>query len=214
MNVLDIVIIAIFVAACIQGYIRGFITSVISFGGWIIAAILAFKFSPFMTDLLLEKTTLYSKIAEMLNSRFSDVSTVGSTTYNPLGDMNLPKILTHNMSEAASTQGTLGGLVATILINVLSVLIIFIGVKLVLYIIGMILNSVADLPVLKQANKLGGVVFGLIKGGIIIYLVLAIMVPVVGLTENTLFIDMLSESTIGNIMYHNNILLFLTKAYF
>jgi hypothetical protein len=53
-------------------------------------------------------------------------------------------------------------------IYAVSIIIIFIAVKIILTIIIKLLGVVAELPILKQFNELGGLVYGLIRGIFII----------------------------------------------
>ena len=67
-------------------------------------------------------------------------------------------------------------------------------------------SRIAKLPVIKQFDKLGGVIYGVLEGIIIIYLVLAIISfisPMIG--EN--IIAAIDESMVGSMLYNNNLLL-------
>ena len=67
-------------------------------------------------------------------------------------------------------------------------------------------SLIAKLPVIKQFDKLGGVIYGILEGIIIIYLTLAIIsfiAPIIG--EN--IITAIDESMVGSMLYNNNLLL-------
>ena len=64
-----------------------------------------------------------------------------------------------------------------------------------------------SLPILKQFNKAGGIIYGIIKSLIIIYLLLAIVFAITYITGNTTISKAISESYITKLFYNNNILL-------
>ena len=67
-------------------------------------------------------------------------------------------------------------------------------------------NAVAKLPIIKQFNEMGGLLYGVLRGLLIIYVAMLI-IGVVGQInpENTVHQN-LNSSYIGKMMYNNNIL--------
>jgi uncharacterized membrane protein required for colicin V production len=68
--------------------------------------------------------------------------------------------------------------VSGIIINLLSIILIFIAVRIAFAITAVLLNSLVRLPVLKQFNKLGGIAAGFIKGVVVLMLAFALVIPV------------------------------------
>ena len=64
-----------------------------------------------------------------------------------------------------------------------------------------------SLPILKQFNKAGGIIYGIIKALIIIYVILAIIFALTYITGNTVISEIISKSYITKVFYNNNILL-------
>ena len=56
-----------------------------------------------------------------------------------------------------------------------------------------------SLPILKQFNKVGGIVYGLLKSFIIIYIVLSIVFAITYITGNITMSEAISESYITKI---------------
>ena len=76
-----------------------------------------------------------------------------------------------------------------------------------LVLLTIIADVIMNLPILKQFNKIGGVLYGIIKSLIIIYIVLAIIFAITYITGNTTISDAISRSYITKIFYNNNVLL-------
>ena len=68
-----------------------------------------------------------------------------------------------------------------------------------------IFGAIASLPIIKQIDKLGGLIYGIIEGLLIIYIILAIL-SFVDVQEIQLAIK---SSYITSILYNNNLLLLL-----
>ena len=61
------------------------------------------------------------------------------------------------------------------LINVASVIILFIGLKIITSLIIVILNKIANLPIISVANKLGGLILGAFNGILVVYLIILLL---------------------------------------
>lgn len=65
---------------------------------------------------------------------------------------------------------------------------------------------IANLPFIKLFNKSGGLIYGLIKGFLVIYLILAVFSIISPLISSWGIIDAIQDSTLGSKMYNNNII--------
>ena len=67
-------------------------------------------------------------------------------------------------------------------------------------------DKIAELPILKQFNKTGGIIYGLLRGVLIIY-VLLMLIGVFGQVNPNNSVHMqIEDSYLGKLMYDNNIL--------
>ncbi|MCG8501935.1 MAG: CvpA family protein [Firmicutes bacterium] len=101
----------------------------------------------------------------------------------------------------------LSGNISVIIVNIISVILIFMAIKLILFIVGSTLDQFMKLPVLNEMNKLGGGIFGVVNGLIIIYIVFAILTLFAPIQASAPLIEMINESSIAKIFYNHNILL-------
>ena len=93
------------------------------------------------------------------------------------------------------------------IINICAFLGIFVIVRILAFLLTIIADLIMSLPILKQFNKAGGIIYGIIKSLIIIYLLLAIVFAITYITGNTTISKAISESYITKLFYNNNILL-------
>lgn len=116
------------------------------------------------------------------------------------------------ISEAANTaKDSIVETVATNLsvtaIKIITLVLLFILIRIALVCIKFITNIISKLPIISGINKIGGIVYGVIEGLFIIYLILAITMAISTMTGNTEILIYINQSNIGKIMFNNNILL-------
>ena len=99
--------------------------------------------------------------------------------------------------------------------RVISEKIVSVGVAIVLYIVlrialiflKYVVGGISKLPIIKQLDKVGGVAYGVLRGAIIIYIILAILFFVVSLNDSGIISEAITNSIISKILYENNIIL-------
>ncbi len=223
MNWIDVCVIIIIVVNGIRGLAQGLIISVFNMTSFIIAAIVSKIYYSKLSQFIMNKTPLSVKIYEFILKRINETNIQsnmidGQGQTNVFEMMNLPKTLgnllmeneflkEYNQEAMINIHNYIADATTKIIVDLLSIVIIFLGILLILNILGHILNSVASLPIINQFNRLGGLVFGTFKGTLIVFILLAIMVPVVSMFPNCFIEEALYKSTIAKDLYNYNILL-------
>lgn len=198
---IDLILIAIIALFTFIGYKRGLIKvafGLVSFILAIIISILAYK--P-ISNFVINYTPLDDYIEATVSKRLDSPETTDQETENIVSTY-------YNNIKNASTAVISNGISKSI-INVACMIIVFITVKIILLFFRFIGDLISKLPLIKQFNTAGGFIYGLLKGFIIIYVVLAlitILSPIVNLNN---IINLINSSIITNIMYNNNIIFIL-----
>lgn len=91
------------------------------------------------------------------------------------------------------------------IINILSVILLYISLRLLLWIIFKMLGLVFELPLLRSVNKLAGALIGVVNALFIIYIITAILILFV--PGNIEIQDAVSQTYITKYFYENNVLL-------
>ena len=225
---MDICVIIIIVISGLRGLSIGLILSFFNIASYIVAGIIAKVYYPFVSIFIVENTNWFYKIQQFIlkNMKFlatNNLQTEGVPKENVFEMMNLPKIFEKLFMESdAFTQYSEGALyniniyiaelVAKVIIDLLSIIIIFVVAKIALNILGTVLNGIASLPIIKQFNRLGGLIFGFIKGVLIVFIFAAIMVPIVSIFPSSLLASALENSIIAKSFYDHNVLLYMVKS--
>lgn len=84
--------------------------------------------------------------------------------------------------------------------------ILFIGSRIALRFVSVIANLVAKLPVINQFNKIGGALYGLLRGCLLIYAILMIISILGTVNPKNSLHQSINETSLGKTMYENNVL--------
>ena len=135
---------------------------------------------------------------------------------NQSENKGMPDVIMNYINEAVEQAGedakeaiidSTARNVAVTIINGAVIISLFIISRIILFLIRGLLNLLTELPIIKQFDKLGGIIYGLLQSLVIIYIILAIISFISPMIAQTGFIKAIQESYIGSILYNNNLLL-------
>ena len=152
MNKFDLGIFLIILIFMLWGYYKGLVKSVLSLVQYFVVVILSIILAPMVSKLLIENFNLDLIIIEWVKNNENLVS----NTINIISDEILRNI-------------------AVRIINVLAIVILFIGLKIACTFIIAILNKITNLPILNLVNKFGGLVIGAANGILIVYFLILLI---------------------------------------
>lgn len=215
--VIDLIIIVIIALCIILGYKRGLIGVAFKFLSFIIALILSIILYEPVANYIIYNTTIDEKIEETIiqNIDAERFQTNEEGTIEK-GESNTPQVIIDYINEtivetANNAKSEIVDIVAEKLsvtaIKIISIIGIFVIIRIVLIILNAVADLVAKIPVIKQFNKLGGVIYGVLEGMLIIYIILALCSIIAPLITNFAIVESINTSFIGKMMYNNNILL-------
>ena len=151
---------------------------------------------------------LYSMNLDETTSESGEILTISESGENYIE--NLPQLVVdmiglEEIKENAKV--TIINKIVDFALKLLSIIIVYILAKIILYLIVLILDSVAQLPVLKQFNELFGLLLGGILGLIQIYTICAIIAFVSSMPSMNGIGIIINDSAFAHVFYNNNLLL-------
>lgn len=199
--IIDLILIAIIALFTFIGYKKGLIKVAFGLVSFILAiAISVIIYKP-VSNFIINYTSIDDSIEALITERLDSSETTQEETENIVSNY-------YNNIKNASTSVIANGMSKTI-INVSCMLIVFIVTKIILFFFRFAGDLIAKLPLIKQFNSAGGFIYGLLKGFIIIYGLLALITiisPIININE---IVTIINKSIITNIMYNNNIIFIL-----
>lgn len=198
---IDLIVLAIIALCTFLGYKKGLIRVAFGFVSFILAIIISVILYKPVSNFVINYTPIDDYIEQTITERLSSPETTDEETENIVSNY-------YNNFKNASTNVIADGISKTI-INVSCMVIVFIVSKLVLLLFRFLGDLIAKIPLIKQINNAGGFLYGLLKGFIIIYGLLALVAiisPIININD---FVNMINQTIITNIMYNHNIILIL-----
>lgn len=201
--IIDLIIIGFVLLSAYLGYRRGLLELGIKLCAFIIAIVVTF--------------ILYRPISNLVINNTSIDENIQSTIENNINEfMNSEESKdTSNALVESAKNGMLSETSRTLAINIINIVILialFVVIRIALIFVTGLANLIAKLPILKQFNKLGGVIYGLLRGILIVYVALFIINIYGQINPTNEVTKKVDTSHICKLMYNNNILnIFLQK---
>lgn len=206
--ILDIIVVAIIALNVYLCYKKGLVNLAVGLIAVVSAIILSVIFYKPVTKLIMENTQFDENIEKTIVETFvSEGETNEQTKY--VGILSYLENEVENVVNDAKNEvvyETAGAMTEKI-INLIVFIAIFIVVRVALFALTLVADAITSLPILKQFNDVGGVIYGLIKALLIIYVILAVVTLIVSLTANTAISNAIESSYITKFFYEHNILL-------
>lgn len=215
--VIDGIIILIFALFVFWGYKRGLIGVAFKILSFLAALVIAFVLYKPVAGFIIDNTTFDEQIEnaiidsakkeENLQEGESTVNQEESTTSKVITDYINEQV--ENISQQAKEDiaNSVARDIAVNVINGISLISLFIVAKIVLLFAKALSDLIAKLPLIKQFNKIGGTLYGILEGLLIIYLVLSIISFIAPMIETSGIPQAINQSIVGSYLYNNNLLL-------
>ncbi len=206
--ILDVIVVAIIALNVYLCYRKGLVNLAVGLIAVVAAIILSVIFYKPITNLIVEKTEFDEMIENTIVETFAPEGvSEGQVKY--VGILSMLETEIGNAVNETKNEVVYetAGAMATKIINLIVFIGIFTAVRVILFALTFVADAITSLPILKQLDDVGGILYGLIKALLIIYVVLAIVSVVVSFTASTAISDAIDSSYVTKFFYNNNLLL-------
>ena len=214
--IIDLVILGILVLCIALGYRRGLTGSLLKIISFALALIIAFVLFKPISNIIIDNTnwdeTLEQNIRDIITEDEAGTDSEETEKENQTMSNVMVEYINETVEEAGSEAkeaiaDSAVESVAVIIINVGVWVALFILAKIILFFIYPLTKLVTKLPVIKQFDKLGGIIYGVLEALVVIYGLLAILSLISPAISDSEIINAVHNSFIGSFMYNNNLLL-------
>ena len=204
---MDLIIIAILVLSIIMGYKKGLINVIFNIFAFFIALIATIILYRPVANIIINNTEIDDKIKSAIINNITEEKQSEESSSNTGMQKYIEDAIKNTADEAKSQViETVANTVSIRAVEILTSIILFIVIRAVLIVLKVFTQAIANLPLIKQFNELGGVVYGIAKGLIIVYIILTIMYFVVSINGKGNIAEAINNSYITKILYNNNII--------
>ena len=211
MGILADIIILIIIAICIFiGYKRGLIKCAINVLSFFIAIIVVILLTTPISNLIINNTQIDDNMQKTI---IKNLNIEGANEIK-ISD-NVPEVVREYVNDmmldfsnnSTNVAQALAENISIIIINIAVAIILFVGTKLALAFVKVLADILGKLPLIKQFNKAGGIIYGIANGIVTVYTLLALISIIVPLLPDASIVDAINQSMLGKAMYDNNIIL-------
>ena len=205
--ILDVIIVAIIALNVYLCYKKGLVNLAVGLIAVVAAIILSVIFYKPVTNLVIENTEFDETIENTIIETFAPEGQEGQVQY--VGILSYLETEVGNAINDTKNEVVYesANAMAEKIINLIAFIAIFTIVRVVLFALTFVADAITSLPILKQIDDIGGILYGLVKALLIIYLVLAIVSLIVSFTASTAVSDAIASSYVTKFFYNNNVLL-------
>lgn len=211
--ILDIILIAIIALNIFIGYKKGLVKLAVGLIAVLASIIIAMLLYKPVSNVIIENTEIDENIKSTIISNFTkDTESEVEDTSTEKTDDGFMKYIEKYVDDTVNkTKNEIvieaSEVISVKVINVCAFIGIFIIARLLMILLTFIADIIMSLPILKQFNEIGGILYGAVKALLIIYIILAIMFFIVYITGNSAISDAITSSYITKLFYNNNLLL-------
>lgn len=240
MNWLLIIVILVLAGNIVWGFSRGFLRVIYSMLAWIAILVFVTWATPYVANVLTEKTNIDNRIESNLDERLHEL-VIGDTNgqkedrepdaqnpgqgkknYRDL-QMKLPDAVTNKLFdtnkiadqilEGSGAYDVVAGRATDLAMLVISFVLVLLIAVISFHLLSVVLKVVEKLPLIGGINRLLGLFAGLVKGILIIWLAFAI-IAMAGTTDiGIALISYIYESPLLIWVYENNFVLTLLMTF-
>jgi uncharacterized membrane protein required for colicin V production len=195
--IVDLIIVAVVLISVLLAYKKGLISLALGLVSFAIAIVVTVVLYKPISNIVINVTSIDEMLENVIYEKANDIMIEDE------GDN------VSNMVMDTAKQNLLPETARIIAVNIVTggvILILVVGVKIALRFVDALANFVAKLPIIDQINKIGGIVYGLIRGLLIIYIALLLINVAGQIKPDNIVHQNIETSYIGKIMYENNIL--------
>ena len=171
--VIDIILVLIVALSAFLGYKKGLVELGAKLFAGIIAIVITLIIYKPVGNIVIKNTSIDEKIENTILEKTTNVIDENSK----ISDNKYIQVKEEVIPEQARN-------IAVNVVYVATALILFIVSKIVLSIVISLANAVASLPILKQFNEIGGLLYGLVRGAIISFVLILVIGTIAKLNPN------------------------------
>ena len=204
--ILDIILIVILAWSIFLGYKKGLVKVAVSLFALIIAVVVTLVLYRPISSAIIKNTDWDEKIEQIIIENATKKIEENDENGNILEDAQ--KYIDNAVAEGQNNiVESSAPIIAERVISIGTIIALFIATRLLLILLTLVSNVITNLPIIKQFNELGGVLYGLIRGLVVIYALLAIAFFIASMSSNTTITNAIDSSMLTKFMYSHNILL-------
>lgn len=195
--IVDLVIIFLILLSTFLGYKKGLIALGIQLIAFVVSLTITFILYKPIGNLIINATSIDEKLQQTIEVELSNFLSENNENVTE-------NILIENVEEGMLPETS--KVLAINIIYIVTMLVLFIISRICLLLIKSMSDFITKLPIIKQCNKIGGTLYGLLRGFVVCYVVLMIINLIIIFNPKSFFMDIIDKSYLSKSLISYNIL--------
>lgn len=216
----DLVIISILISNSYWGYRRGLVSVIFKVLVFVLSLLIVFLLYKPVSNSIINNTQLDEVLSNAIRSNLEGTTLNDGALLEPTESnfsAAVVEMINSFVTEALELAevdpvGYVSIQLAHFMIRVGTMLLLFMVSRFFLLFIRFAAELLGNLPIIKLFNKSGGLIYGIVKGILTVYLILAVFSVISPLISSWGIISAIEDSTLGNKMYNDNIIINFIKG--
>lgn len=214
--IIDLVVIALVLLSTFLGYKKGLIGVAFKILSFLIAiAITLILYRP-IAGFIIDNTPIAKNIESTIVEKLSSSKIEEGEIQTESTD--LPNVVVNyiNGQISKTVNNTKDEIVANVskdlsenIVNVCVLIGLFIITRIALIFAKVLLEAVAELPIVKQFNEAGGTIYGILRGILVVYVILAVISLILPMVDKTAILQAINDTILTKFLYNNNLILMI-----
>ncbi len=162
--IIDVILVAIILLSAFLGYKKGLVKLGAKLFAGIIAIIVTIIIYKPVSEMIIKNTSIDEKVRDTIIQNATNIMEENK---------QLPDAITNQVQNNILPEQAEN--IAKNLVYAVTAVVLFLTVKIILSIVISLMDFVANLPLLKQFNEIGGIVYGLVRGVLIVCICVILM---------------------------------------
>ena len=211
----DLVIISILISNSYWGYRRGLVSVIFKVLVFVLSLLIVSLLYKPVSNSIIDNTQLDEVLSNAIRSNLEGTTLNDGALLEPTESnfsAAVVEMINSFVTEALELAevdpvGYVSIQLAHFMIRVGTMLLLFMVSRFFLLFIRFAAELLGNLPIIKLFNKSGGLIYGIVKGILTVYLILAVFSVISPLISSWGIISAIEDSTLGNKMYNDNIII-------
>lgn len=203
----DVILVSIIILNIFIGYKKGLIKVALNIFAFFIAIVATLILFKPISNLVINNTQIDDKIKEAIIITASrNQEQKESNENNGFIQEYIENEIKSKAEEVKNSAiESIAGAISIRVVEILTWIILFIVIRIALILLKFLSETISEIPIIKQFNEIGGIVYGIIKSAVIIIFILTIIFIISSIYGNGKINDAIEESYVTKFLYNNNI---------
>ena len=197
--VVDLIIIGIVLLSTFLAYRKGMVKLAIGLCAFVISIVVTFVLYTPIANLVINVTSIDEAIEDMIYEKANDILKNEDTTQDQLTSQIVEDAKNEMLPETART-------LAVSIVKGSVMVVLFVAIRIALIFVTVLADAIAKLPIINQINKTTGMIYGVIRGILIVYVMLLVLAIPGKINSQNALNTSVEQSILGKVMYENNVL--------